>query len=124
MQVGHQLHGEISSVLALGGAQLVVATASNSDAMSAAFRGLARGGQMTVVGAGDTALALEPVDLIFGQSTVNGSLTGSSALAEDTVEFSVLQDIRARIETVPLERAADAYARMSDDARFRIVLSM
>jgi propanol-preferring alcohol dehydrogenase len=110
---------------ALGGAQLVVATVTSSDAMSAVLRGLGPGGQMTVVGAGDTALSLNPVDLVFGQSTVNGRLTGSSALAEDTVKFSVLQDIRARIETVPLERAADAYARMmANDARFRIVLSM
>jgi propanol-preferring alcohol dehydrogenase len=113
------------ALLSLGGAKLVIATATNSDAMSALIPGLAPGGRMTIVGAGETPVAVNPVDLIFGQRSINGSLTGSSALAEDTVRFSVLQDIRARIEMVPLERAADGYARMmANEARFRIVLSM
>jgi propanol-preferring alcohol dehydrogenase len=39
--------------------------------------------------------------------------------------FSVLENIRPMIETVPLEQAADAYARMMQGkARFRIVLVM
>ena len=37
--------------------------------------------------------------------------------------FSVLENIRPMIETVPLERAAEGYARMMEGkARFRIVL--
>jgi hypothetical protein len=31
---------------------------------------------------------------------------------EDTLAFSVLENIRPMIETAPLEQAADAYARM------------
>jgi D-arabinose 1-dehydrogenase-like Zn-dependent alcohol dehydrogenase len=42
---------------------------------------------------------------------------------EDTLAFSVLENIRPKIETVPLDRAADAYARMMQGkARFRMVL--
>ena len=38
--------------------------------------------------------------------------------------FSVLADIRPMIETMPLERAAEAYERMmSGAARFRMVLT-
>jgi D-arabinose 1-dehydrogenase-like Zn-dependent alcohol dehydrogenase len=39
--------------------------------------------------------------------------------------FSALQSVRPMIETLPLERAADGYARMmSGKARFRVVLTM
>jgi D-arabinose 1-dehydrogenase-like Zn-dependent alcohol dehydrogenase len=42
---------------------------------------------------------------------------------EDTLAFSVLQNVRPMIETAPLEKAADAYARMMEGkARFRMVL--
>jgi D-arabinose 1-dehydrogenase-like Zn-dependent alcohol dehydrogenase len=40
-----------------------------------------------------------------------------------TLAFSVLENIRPMVETAPLERAADAYARMmAGKARFRMVL--
>ena len=42
-----------------------------------------------------------------------------------SVNFSVLANIRPMIETIPLEQAADAYARMMQGkARFRVVLTM
>jgi len=51
---------------------------------------------------------------------------GATAIdQEDTLAFSVLENIRPMIETVPLERAADAFARMmGGKARFRMVLTM
>ena len=61
--------------------------------------------------------------LIFGGRSVYGSLTGTPIDSEDTLAFSVLENIRPVIETVPLEKAADGYARMMEGkARFRIVL--
>jgi D-arabinose 1-dehydrogenase-like Zn-dependent alcohol dehydrogenase len=45
--------------------------------------------------------------------------------AQDTLGFSRLSGVRAMIETMPLARAAQAYARMMrGDARFRMVLTM
>jgi propanol-preferring alcohol dehydrogenase len=50
-------------------------------------------------------------------------LTGSAIDNEDTLAFSVLQIVRAVIETFPLEKAAAAFEKMmKDEARFRIVL--
>ena len=52
-----------------------------------------------------------------------GTLTGTPIDSEDTLAFSVLENIRPMIETFPLEQAADAYARMMQGkARFRMVL--
>jgi D-arabinose 1-dehydrogenase-like Zn-dependent alcohol dehydrogenase len=40
------------------------------------------------------------------------------------MHFSVLTGVRAKIETLPLERAQEAYDRMMrGDARFRMVLT-
>jgi propanol-preferring alcohol dehydrogenase len=110
----------------LGGARLILATASSAEAISALIPGVAPGGELLAVGAD----AAEPVrvsttDLIFGERSLVGALTGSSADNEDTLAFSVLQDVRAKIEVVPLAEAPAAYARMmSNQARFRMVLDM
>ena len=50
-------------------------------------------------------------------------IAGMAIDNEATLVFSVLENIRPMIETVPLEQAADAYARMMQGkARFRMVL--
>jgi hypothetical protein len=49
----------------------------------------------------------------------------TEAAEEDTLHFAELSGVRPMIETFPLERAAEAYARMmSGKGRFRIVLTM
>src|SRR6266852_193622 len=59
----------------------------------------------------------------IGGRSIYGSLTGSAIDTQDTLAFSVLQDVRPMIETLPLEKAPEAYARMMDGkARFRMVL--
>ena len=61
--------------------------------------------------------------LVFGGRSIYRSLTGTPIDGEDTLAFSVLENIRPMIETAPLEEAADAYARMMQGkARFRMVL--
>ena len=50
---------------------------------------------------------------------------GVAADSEDTLRFSALAGVRPMIETMPLERAAEAYERMmSGKARFRVVLTV
>ena len=62
--------------------------------------------------------------LIGGAKSIAGHASGTSRDSEDTLEFSVLADVRPMIETMPLERAAEAYEKMmSGDARFRMVLT-
>jgi alcohol dehydrogenase, propanol-preferring len=73
--------------------------------------------------AGADELRLNAFPLVFGGRSIYGSLTGTPIDGEDTLAFSVLENIRPMIETVPLEQAADAYARMMEGkARFRMVL--
>ena len=59
-----------------------------------------------------------------GVSGITGA-AGTPADAEDTLRFAELVGARAMIETYPLAKAAEAYARMmSGHAQFRVVLTM
>jgi D-arabinose 1-dehydrogenase-like Zn-dependent alcohol dehydrogenase len=114
-----------AALQALGGAKLIVATASDSPSMSALIGGLAPRGRMVVAGAGNSPIEVSPMHLLFGSRGIEGTLTGSAIDNEDTLAFSVLQTIKPMIETVPLEKAAEGYQRMlSNKARFRMVIVM
>jgi len=114
-----------AALKALGGAKLILATASDSKAMSAIMGGLATRGRMIVVGAGAEAIQVSPFQLLFSSVGVEGALTGSPIDNEDTLGFSLLKGIKPMIETFPLERAEEGYRKMmSNKARFRIVLTM
>jgi D-arabinose 1-dehydrogenase-like Zn-dependent alcohol dehydrogenase len=109
----------------LGGAQVIVATAPSSKAMSDVIDGLAPNGRLLVVGADVHPIEATPVQLISGVRTIQGWAAGTPADSEDTLRFAELSGVRPMVETFPLERAAEAYARMmSGKARFRVVLTM
>jgi D-arabinose 1-dehydrogenase-like Zn-dependent alcohol dehydrogenase len=108
----------------MGGARAVLATAPSGDSMGSLVSGLAVRGKLIVLGVPRDQIHLNASPLVFGGRSVYGSLTGTAIDQEDTLAFSVLEDIRPMIETAPLEQAADAYARMMQGkARFRMVLA-
>jgi D-arabinose 1-dehydrogenase-like Zn-dependent alcohol dehydrogenase len=109
----------------LGGAQVILSTAPSSKAMSEAVDGLAPNGKLLVVGVAFDPIEVTPVQLIGGVRTIQGWAAGTPADSEDTLRFTELSGVRPMIERYPLERAADAYARMiSGKAQFRVVLTM
>ena len=109
----------------LGGAQVILATAPSSKAMSEVINGLGPNGKLIVVGAAFDAIEVTPVQLISGSKSIQGWASGTAADAEDTLRFAELSGVRPMIETYPLEKAAEAYARMmSGNAQFRVVLTM
>src|SRR5579872_2047731 len=109
----------------LGGAQVILATAPSSKAMSELFDGLGPNGKLMVVGVAFDSLEVTPVQLVTGSRTIQGWASGTSADEEDTLHFAELTGVRPMIETYPLEKAAEAYARMmSGKAEFRVVLTM
>ena len=107
----------------MGGARAILATAPSGDAMGPLVSGLAVRGKLIVVGVPSDPMQLSAFPLVFGGRSIYGSLTGTPIENEDTLAFSVLENIRPMIETAPLEQAADAYAlMMQGKARFRMVL--
>ena len=110
---------------ALGGAKVILITASGGKTVTETFKGLRPGGVSIVLGVGPEPNEVSSMDLIFGNRKLEGSLTGDPATGDATLRFSALSGVSAMIETVPLERAADAYAKMmAGKARFRMVLTM
>jgi propanol-preferring alcohol dehydrogenase len=115
---------DVAAVLQrMGGARAILATGTSGSAMGSLVSGLAARGKLIVVGVPQDQIQLNAFPLVFGGRSIYGSLTGTPIDGEDTLAFSVLENIRPIIETVPLQQAADAYARMiQGKARFRMVL--
>jgi len=109
----------------LGGAQVILATAPNSKAMSALIDGLGPNGRLMVIGATFDPIEVTPIQLIGGSRTIQGWTAGTPMDSEDTLRFAELTGVRPMIETYPLEKAGEAYGRMmSGNAQFRVVLTM
>jgi len=109
----------------LGGANVILATAPSSKAMSEIFHGLGRNGSLLVVGADMAAIEIPGAALISGRKRVQGWASGTPSDSEDTLRFAALTGVRPMVEKFPLEKVSEAYARMtSGDAQFRVVLTM
>jgi D-arabinose 1-dehydrogenase-like Zn-dependent alcohol dehydrogenase len=108
----------------LGGAKVVLATATDGPAMAATIGGLVANGTLMVIGAGGP-LQANPFDLITGSRSVKGWYSGTSIDSQDALAFSVLTGVRSMNEVFPLERVAEGFERMtSGKARFRVVLAI
>ncbi len=110
---------------AMGGAAAILSTITNSEVVSAILPGLAPEGRLVLLGIGKDPLAVAVAPLVRGERAVLGSITGSPYDNERALGFSMLTGVRPKIETMPLERADEAYQRMlSGDVKFRMVLTV
>jgi D-arabinose 1-dehydrogenase-like Zn-dependent alcohol dehydrogenase len=109
----------------LGGAQIILSTVTSAKALEWVIDGLAPAGKFILVGAPDGPVVINPFPLLLGRRTVAGWPSGTGMDSEDTLNFSTLTGVKPMIETYPLEKAEEAYARMMNGhARFRVVLTM
>jgi D-arabinose 1-dehydrogenase-like Zn-dependent alcohol dehydrogenase len=109
----------------LGGANVILATAPSSKAMSEIFHGVGRNGSLLVVGADMAPIEIPSAALISGRKRVQGWASGTPSDSEDTLRFAALTGVRPMVEKFPLEKVSEAYARMtSGHAQFRVVLTM
>jgi propanol-preferring alcohol dehydrogenase len=114
-----------AALQALGGAKLILITASGGKTVASTFKGLRPGGVSIALGVAEEPIEVTSMDLIFATRKLEGALTGTPAIGDVTLRFSALSGVSAMIETVPLDQAAAAYAKMmAGKARFRMVLVM
>jgi propanol-preferring alcohol dehydrogenase len=107
----------------LGGADLVLATAPNSAAIASTVDGLKSRGKLLIVAAAFEPIPVSGFALLSGKS-VAGWPSGSSMDSQETMVFSALTNVRAKIELFKLEQAEEAYTRMMENRmRFRGVLT-
>jgi D-arabinose 1-dehydrogenase-like Zn-dependent alcohol dehydrogenase len=113
-----------AALLELGGAKVILATATSGEAMNAVQGGLAVNGTLLIVGAAES-MQVSVLPLLMGCRSIKGWYSGTSIDTQDTLAFSARTGVRSMNETFPLERVAEAYDRMmSGKARFRVVLTM
>ena len=123
--IDNQVTNAAEALQKLGSAQVILATAPSSKSMTEVFDGLAPNGKLMVIGVTSDPIEVTPVQLVTGSRSIQGWVSGTSADEEDTLSFAELTGVRPMIETYPLEKAAEAYARMmSGKAEFRVVLTM
>jgi D-arabinose 1-dehydrogenase-like Zn-dependent alcohol dehydrogenase len=123
--IDSKLNNSAAELQKLGGAKVIIATAPDSKAMAELIGGLSPNGKLILIGVTPDPVEIAPVQLIRGGKTVEGWVGGAPADSDDTLRFAELRGVRAMTETYPLEKAADAYARMmSGNAEFRVVLTM
>ena len=109
----------------LGGAKVILTTATSGKAASAAIGGLGIDGTLIVLGASYDPIEVPSLQIIGRRKSVKGWPSGTAMDSQDTMNFSAAMGIAPMIETMPLERAAEAFDRMmSGAARFRVVLTM
>ncbi|MER5466592.1 alcohol dehydrogenase [Streptomyces sp. NPDC002668] len=112
------------ALLSLGGAKVVLATAANSEAITATLEGLSPRGELVVIGAAAEPLGISPNQLLLSGKIIRGHPSGTAQDVQDTMAFSALHGIRPMTEIVPLDQADEAYRKMmSGAARFRMVLT-
>ncbi|KAF2775956.1 alcohol dehydrogenase catalytic domain-containing protein [Streptomyces sp. OM5714] len=107
----------------LGGADLIVCTASSTAPVDELLTGLRTHGQLTLVGVDAGSVTVPAARLVMNGHTLTGHLTGSPRETEEAMVFAVITGVRPMIERMPLEKADDAVTRLRSGApRFRIVL--
>jgi alcohol dehydrogenase len=122
--IDNQSQDPAAELQKLGGAKIILATVTNSDAMKAVLGGLGVGGTLMMIGA-VPSLEINPLQMLLRNEAVKGWYSGTSIDSQDTLAFSVLSGIRSMNEAYPLDRVAEAYERMmSGKARFRVVLNI
>ena len=109
----------------LGGARVILATASNTKAMSAVLGGLGIDGKLVILGVDGEPLSVNVIPMIMARQSIQGWPSGQPSDSEETLAFSALTGVRAMIETVPLAQAPQAYEKMmKGQARFRMVIKI
>src|SRR6202040_3272093 len=86
-----------AELVKLGGAKVILATATSGEAMSAVQGGLAVNGTLLIVGAAES-MQVSPLSLLVGCRSVKGWYSGTSIDAQDTLAFSTRVGVRSMNE--------------------------
>lgn len=109
----------------LGGAKVILATAPNDKAISDLVNSLSFDGKLMILAGIDEPIQIFAGQLLMGRRSIQGWIPSEPNARKDTIDFSLLTNVRPMIETFPLEQVDLAYEKMlSSKVYFRAVLTM
>jgi D-arabinose 1-dehydrogenase-like Zn-dependent alcohol dehydrogenase len=109
----------------LGGADLILSTASTTSHTKELLAGLRVRGRLTVLGVDGGHVEVPVAQLVMKSQVITGHLTGSPVDTEEAMRFALHHGVRPMVERMPLKDAGRAVARIrAGEARFRIVLDI
>lgn len=113
----------VAEIKKLGGAKVVLATVTQTEAMSPLVNALSINGKLLIIGAGFESLDVTPVQLLMGRLSISGWPSGTAVHSEECMQFCAQTGIRPMIEKFAFKDVNAAYQKMlSGKARFRAVL--
>src|SRR5699024_352978 len=107
----------------VGGADVIISTASTTEPVAELTQGLRARGRLVVLGADGGSIPVPSGQLVADAQSITGHITGSPLDIEEAMSFALLNGIRPIIERAPLEEANRELHRLQNgEPRFRIVL--
>jgi len=86
---------------------------------------LARDGNLTMVGAPSTPLAVGVFGLLFRRRSFSGSIIGGIAETQEMLDFCGQNNITADVEVIPIQKVNEAYERLvKSDVKYRFSIDM
>ncbi|MBN1851515.1 MAG: alcohol dehydrogenase catalytic domain-containing protein [Pirellulales bacterium] len=117
---GHDIGTRLSD---FGGADVIVSTTLDFQAIREAMRGLAPLGTLVIAGMAAGRLPIDPRTFILSQQRVIGSYLGSRRDLQELLQLAARFQIRPMLETFPLEEVNLVHQYLRDNKiRFRGVL--
>lgn len=111
-------------LLEIGGADVVLSTTISPEAINGAMQGLLPQGAMVLIGLTTDPLPVIPLQLLFTEQRIIGSLIGSRIDFIELMQLASQNNIRPMIETYALDDVNKAHDRLREGkVRYRGVLT-
>jgi alcohol dehydrogenase (NADP+) len=108
-----------------GSFDLILDSASADHDINAYIHLLRRDGNLTLVGASPTPLAVSALSLIMGRRSLSGSPIGGIAETQEMLDFCGKHNITADVEVIPIQKVNEAFERMlRSDVKYRFSIDM
>ena len=108
-----------------GSFDFILDTVSADHDINAYLQLLRRDGNLTLVGAPPTPLAVAAFPLIFARRSLSGSLIGGIKETQEMLDFCGQHNITADVEVIPIQKLNEAYERMlRSDVKYRFSIDM
>jgi uncharacterized zinc-type alcohol dehydrogenase-like protein len=108
-----------------GSFDFILDTVSAQHDINAYLKLLARGGNLTIVGAPPEHLGVAAFSLITGNRSFSGSSIGGIPETQEMLDFCGEHNITADVEVIPIQKVNEAYERLlKSDVKYRFTIDM